>query len=105
MCTGGAVIFLTMFAPTELYEDDLKYGDRDIASGSLVFPCSKDKEAYGEPLPESIYNHKTLIYQIKNLIKKSQSVHQLQTKDVYIVASCWQPRYLRKRSVILMKSI
>jgi len=42
LCTGGAVTFLTSFVPTDLYEDDLKYGNRDIALGSLVFPRSKD---------------------------------------------------------------
>jgi len=42
MCTGGAVTFLTSFVPTDLYEDNLKYGSRDIASGSLVFLRSKD---------------------------------------------------------------
>jgi len=46
MCTGGAVTFLTSFVPTDLYEDNLKYGSRDIALGSLVFPRSKDEEAW-----------------------------------------------------------
>ena len=45
MCTGGAVTFLTSFVPTDLYEGNLKYGNRDIALGSLVFPRSKDEEA------------------------------------------------------------
>ena len=45
MRTGGAVAFLISFVPTDLYEDNLKYGNRDIALGSLVFPRSKDEEA------------------------------------------------------------
>ena len=45
MCTGGAVTFLTSFVPTDLYEDDSKYGSRDIALGSLVFSRSKDERA------------------------------------------------------------
>ena len=45
LCTGGAVTFLTSFVPTDLYEDNLKYGSRDIALGSLVFPRSKDEGA------------------------------------------------------------
>ena len=45
LCTGGAVTFLTSFVPTDLYEDDLKYGNRDIALGSLVFFRSKDERA------------------------------------------------------------
>ena len=53
MCTGGAVTFLTSFVPTDLYVDDSKYGSRDIALGSLVFPRSKDEGASGRPLPES----------------------------------------------------
>lgn len=36
-------------------EVDLKYGDRDITSGSLVFRSSKGYESSGGPLPESIY--------------------------------------------------
>ena len=38
-----------------LSEVDLKYGNRDITSGSLVFRCSKGNEASGGPLPEFIY--------------------------------------------------
>jgi hypothetical protein len=34
-----------MKAPTFVNEDDLKYGNRDITLGSLVFRCSKDNEA------------------------------------------------------------
>jgi len=36
-------------------EVDLKYGNRDITSGSLVFRSSKGYEASGGPLPEFIY--------------------------------------------------
>ena len=34
------------------YEVDLRYGDRDITSGSLVSCCSKDNMAGDEPLPD-----------------------------------------------------
>ena len=43
LCTGGAVTFLTSFVPTDLYEDDSKYGNRDIALGSSIFSRSKDE--------------------------------------------------------------
>ena len=43
LCTGGAVTFLTSFVPTDLYEDDLKYGNRDIALGSSIFSHSTDE--------------------------------------------------------------
>jgi len=33
----------------------LKYGDRDVSEGSLVFSRSKDGRAYGEPLPSQIH--------------------------------------------------
>lgn len=39
-------------------EDDLKNGSRDTASGSLVFPRSKDEGASGKPLPERFYKLK-----------------------------------------------
>ena len=48
-----------------LVEDDSKYGDRDITSGSLVFRFSKGNEAYDEPLPESIYEPKTFDFNSK----------------------------------------
>ena len=48
-----------MFPYQGLYfEVDLKYGDRDITSGSLVFSRSKGGEAGDEPLPEKFGNHK-----------------------------------------------
>ena len=34
------------------FEVDLKYGDRDITSGSLVSCCSKDNMSGDEPLPD-----------------------------------------------------
>jgi hypothetical protein len=37
---------------------DLKYGDRDITSGSLEFRSSKGYETSGGPLPEHIYTPK-----------------------------------------------
>ena len=40
-------------------EVDLKYGNRDITLGSLVFCHSKDDEAYDGPLPEHIYKEQT----------------------------------------------
>ena len=39
------------------FEEDLKYGDRDITSGSLVSCCPKDNMAGDEPLPEKFGNH------------------------------------------------
>ena len=45
LCTGGAVTILQCGTPIPIDEDDLKYGDRDITSSSLVFRCSKDNEA------------------------------------------------------------
>jgi hypothetical protein len=47
--------------PTYCDEGDLKYGNRDIASSSLVFPRSKGEEAGGKPLLESIYKDKLKI--------------------------------------------
>jgi hypothetical protein len=47
--------------PTLINEDDSKYGDRDITSGSLVFRFPKGNEAWGKPLPESIYKPQTFI--------------------------------------------
>jgi len=38
----------------------LKYGDRDVSEGSLVFSRSKDGKAYGEPLPSQIHKPKSL---------------------------------------------
>jgi hypothetical protein len=38
--------------PKPIFEDDLKNGSRDIASGSLVFSRSKDEGVSGKPLPE-----------------------------------------------------
>jgi len=54
------VLLLPLYVTYQGYisEVDLKYGDRDITSGSLVFRCSKDNEASGEPLPEHIYTPK-----------------------------------------------
>ena len=60
LCTGGAVTILQCGTPIPIDEDDLKYGDRDITSGSIVFRCSKDNEAGDEPLPESIYKPKLI---------------------------------------------
>jgi len=54
-CTSGVVIFLYCRKPSLNNEVDLKYGGRDITSGSLVFPHSKDEGAGGNPLPELIY--------------------------------------------------
>jgi hypothetical protein len=44
-----------MEAPTSYTEGNLKYGDRDITSGSLVFCRPKEGGACGGPLPEQIY--------------------------------------------------
>jgi len=43
-------------------EVDLKYGNRDITSGSLVFRSSKGYEACGDPLPEFIYTPNLKVY-------------------------------------------
>jgi len=53
-----------------LYEDDSKYGNRDIASGSLVFSDSKGERASGRPLPESIYKPQQLFFIQKIIIKQ-----------------------------------
>ena len=58
-CTGGAVIILFKKTPIFWNEVDLKYGNRDITLGSLVFCHSKDDEAYDGPLPEHIYKEQT----------------------------------------------
>jgi hypothetical protein len=63
-CTGGAVIILFKKTPIFWNEVDLKYGNRDITLGSLVFCCSKDNKAGGGPLPEHIYKDKNLIFAI-----------------------------------------
>jgi hypothetical protein len=42
LCTGGAVTILQCGTPIPIDEDDLKYGVRDNALGSLVFSRSKD---------------------------------------------------------------
>jgi hypothetical protein len=60
LCTGGAVTILQCGTPIPIDEDDLKYGDRDITSGSLVFRFSKGNEAGDGPLPETIYKPKLL---------------------------------------------
>ena len=62
LCTGGAVTILQCGTPIPIDEDDLKYCDRDITSGSLVFCFSKGNKAYDEPLPESIYEPKLYFY-------------------------------------------
>lgn len=77
-----------------LSEVDLKYGDRDITSGSLVFRCSKDNEASGEPLPEHIYTPKLKF--ILKIINISESVHQLRTKGAYTVMGCPLPLVIAK---------
>lgn len=64
LCTGGAVTFLFNQSPNYWNEVDLKYGNRDITLGSLVFCRSKDDEAYDGPLPEHIYKDKNLIFAI-----------------------------------------
>ena len=50
------MLLLSLFMAYQghLFEVDLKYGDRDITSGSLVFRRSKGGETSGEPLPEYI---------------------------------------------------
>jgi hypothetical protein len=53
-------------------EVDLKYGDRDITSSSIVFCCSKDNGANGKPLPESIYKPKLICYQCKLKTKEQK---------------------------------
>ena len=60
LCTRGGVTILQCGTPIPIDEDDLKYGDRDITLGSIVFRCSKDNEAGDEPLPESIYEPKLI---------------------------------------------
>jgi len=70
MCTGGAVTILTNYVPTYLYEDDSKYGNRDIASGSLVFSDSKGERASGRPLPESNLQPQKLYFMSKIIIKQ-----------------------------------
>lgn len=55
-------------APTRWIEENLKYGNRDITSGSLVFCDSKGYEAYDRPLPESIYKDANFNFNVnKNL--------------------------------------
>jgi len=77
LCTRGGVTILQCGTPIPIDEDDLKYGDRDITSGSIVFCSSKGNGAGDEPLPESIYEPKPLC-QIYRIYKhKSKSVHQL----------------------------
>jgi len=43
----------------------LKYGDRDVSEGSLVFSRSKDGKAGGGPLPSQIHKPKTLNLHVK----------------------------------------
>jgi hypothetical protein len=52
-------------------EDDLKYGDRDITSGSLVSCYSKDNMAGGEPLPEQFGNQTFITFILRNHYKIS----------------------------------
>ena len=54
-------------------------------------------------LNPSINQNSFLIGHQNLKLKISMSVCQFQTKGVYIVGSCSLPRYLRKRSVILLK--
>jgi hypothetical protein len=44
----------------------LKFGDRDISSGSLVFFDSKGHGAYGKLLLEYIHNTITIFNMVKN---------------------------------------
>ena len=73
LCTRGGVTILQCGTPIPIDEDDLKYCDRDITSGSLVFCFSKGNKAYDEPLPESIYEPKLYFYfGVKTTIKNKK---------------------------------
>ena len=74
LCTRGGVTILQCGTPIPIDEDDLKYGDRDITSGSIVFRCSKDNEAGDEPLPESIYEPKLLSSYDENQLNIKEKV-------------------------------
>ena len=74
------------------YEDDLKYGDRDITPSSSVFPRSKGGGADGWTTTWTNLQTKLNLLYGANLNKKSKSVHQLRTKGAYIVGSCSLPQ-------------
>ena len=54
-------------------EVDLKCGTRDSTLGSLVFPRSKGGEADDEPLPGSLLQPKTLLFDANLNTKKKRS--------------------------------
>ena len=56
------LMFLTISYQGMSYEDERRYGDRDISKGSLVFGCSKDNRASDRPLPLPSTNQNFLTF-------------------------------------------
>jgi hypothetical protein len=77
-----------------LREENSKYGDRDITSGSLVFSRSKGGKAGDEPLPEKFGNQIPLFPCLGKLKSKNtrKSAHQLCWIGDYIVVRCSRPQ-------------
>jgi len=69
------LMFLTISYQGMSYEDERRYGDRDISKGSLVFGCSKDNRASDRPLPlpSTNQNFLTFYQKLKSIKEKCLS--------------------------------